>query len=97
LFTLQLARFGSSIALRVLTTDVHGATEVSPWENVDMRQQLLEFAWQSASSRGNDGYLAAGSGGSPILIDERGVRDRLSHLLIPLDNSVPWLIVIEHP
>ena len=95
LFTLELARFGGDVALRTLTTDVRGASEISPWQNVDMHRHLLEFAWQSASSSGNDGYFAAGSGGSPILIDERGVQDRLTHLLITVENSVPWLIVIE--
>ena len=96
LFTLELARFGRDIALRTLTTNVHGMNEVSPWQTVDLNRHLLEFAWQSASAHGNDGYFAAAAGGSPVLVDQRGVQDRLTHLLITVENSVPWLIVIEH-
>ena len=96
LFSLDLARFGGDIALRTVTTDVHGRNEISPWRTVDLKQHLLEFAWQSASEHRNDGYLTAGgSGGTRALIDGSGVPDRLSHLLIRVENSVPWLIVIE--
>jgi uncharacterized repeat protein (TIGR01451 family) len=95
LFTLQLARFGDAVAMRTLTTDVRGATEMSTWQVVNPNRRLLEFAWQSASAAGNDGYFAAASGGSPILIDERGVRDRLRYLSIPTENSVPWVLLID--
>ncbi len=96
LFTLQVARFGTEIALRTLTTDSRGATARSEWRTADLDRHVLEFAWQSASERHNDGYFAAAAGGTPVLVDGRVESARLTYLLIPVENGVPWLLLIEH-
>jgi uncharacterized repeat protein (TIGR01451 family) len=96
LFTLQVARFGAQIALRTLTTDSRGATAMSEWRTVDLDRHMLEFAWQSASERHNDGYFAAAAGGTPVLVDGRVEAARLTYLLIPVENGVPWSLLIEH-
>jgi uncharacterized repeat protein (TIGR01451 family) len=96
LFTLQIARFGADIALRTLTTDSRGATAMSEWRTADLDRHVLEFAWQSASERRNDGYFAAAAGGTPVLVDRRAEPARLTYLLIPVENGVPWLLLIEH-
>jgi hypothetical protein len=57
---------------------------------------MLEFAWQSASERHNDGYFAAAAGGTPVLVDGRVEAARLTYLLIPVENGVPWSLLIEH-
>ena len=96
LFTLQVARFGAEIALRTLTTDSRGAIARSEWRTADLDRHVLEFAWQSASERHNDGYFAAAAGGTPVLVDGRVESARLTYLLIPVENGVPWLLLIEH-
>jgi uncharacterized repeat protein (TIGR01451 family) len=96
LFTLQVARFGAEIALRTLTTDSRGAIARSEWRTADLDRHVLEFAWQSASEQHNDGYFAAAAGGTPVLVDGRVESARLTYLLIPVENGVPWLLLIEH-
>ena len=96
LFTLQIARFGADIALRTLTTDSRGASAMSEWRTVDLDRHVLEFAWQSASERRNDGYFAAAAGGTPVLVDGRVEPARLTYLMIPVEKGVPWLVLIEH-
>jgi uncharacterized repeat protein (TIGR01451 family) len=96
LFSLQVARFGAQIALRTLTTDSRGANARSEWRTADLDRHVLEFAWQSASERHNDGYFAAAAGGTPVLVDGRVEPARLTYLLIPVENGVPWLVLIEH-
>jgi hypothetical protein len=95
LFTLQLARFGNELALRTLTTDGRGASAMSEWRIVDLDRHPLEFAWQSASGQRDDGYFAAAAGGTPVLVDERAVTDHPTQLLIPVENGVPWVLLIE--
>jgi uncharacterized repeat protein (TIGR01451 family) len=95
LFTLQVARFGNSVSLRTLTIDGRGLGEISEWRTVDLDSNLLEFAWQSASDRKADGYFAVAGGGTPVLVDGRATPDRLSYLLITIENQVPWLVLVE--
>jgi uncharacterized repeat protein (TIGR01451 family) len=95
LFTLQLARFGSDVALRTLATDARGMNQMSEWRTVDLAHHVLEFAWQSAADGGRDGYVAAAAGGPPVLIDARATPDRLTRLLITVDHDVPWLLLID--
>jgi uncharacterized repeat protein (TIGR01451 family) len=95
LFTLQLARFGSDVALRTLATDARGMNSMSEWRTVDLVHHVLEFAWQSAGDGQRDGYIAAAAGGAPVLIDARATSDRLMRLLITVDHDVPWLLLID--
>ncbi len=95
LFTLQLARFGSDIALRTLATDMRGMNQMSAWQTVDLAHHVLEFAWQSATDSRSDGYFAAAAGGPPLLIDARATPDHLARLLITVDHDVPWLLLID--
>lgn len=95
LFTLQIARFGSNVVLRTLTTDAHGLNEISEWQTVDLSGHVLEFTWQSASQNHSDGYFAVAAGGTPVLIDGRTITDQLSSLQITVENDVPWLALIQ--
>jgi len=90
-FDVQAARFGHAIAVRVTTRGDDGASTRSPWQTVDARRPLLEFAWQPASANGNDGYLAVAAGAAPLLVDGRFARHRPASLLIAVDGGVPWL------
>jgi len=95
LFTLQIARFGSDVALRTLATDDRGMNKMSEWQAVDLAHHVLEFAWQSASDGHRDGYVAAAAGGAPVIVDARVVPDRLTHLQITVEHEVPWLLLID--
>jgi uncharacterized repeat protein (TIGR01451 family) len=95
LFVLQIARFGSDVALRTLATDARGMNLMSEWQTVDLVHHVLEFAWQSAGEGQRDGYVAAAAGGPPVLIDARPTTDRLTRLLITVDHDVPWLLLID--
>ncbi len=94
LFTIQIARFGSNVVLRTLTTDARGMNEIAAWQAVDLSGHLLEFTWQSASAQHSDGYFAVAGGGAPVLIDGRTISDQLSSLQITVQNDVPWLTLI---
>jgi uncharacterized repeat protein (TIGR01451 family) len=96
LFTLELARFGSDIVLRALTTDASGASRQSAWQSVSVDQHLLTFAWQTASNGGNDGYLQAGGTSTSLLLSGSTEHDRLTQLWVTVENSVPWLVLITN-
>ena len=95
LFTLELARFGSDLVLRALTKNANGATQRSDWQTVQLNQNLFTFAWQTASSLGNDGYLKIG-GSSAALLSADNEHDRLTQLWVVVQNSVPWLVLISN-
>jgi uncharacterized repeat protein (TIGR01451 family) len=94
LFTLELARFGSDIAVRIVTRDVDGLSQRSPWQPVDTSQRLLRFSWQSASGAAADGYLKVDGGLAPLVISGRSEENRLKHLQIATEGQVPWLLRI---
>jgi uncharacterized repeat protein (TIGR01451 family) len=96
LFTLEMARFGSDIVLRVMTKDAAGLSQRSAWQPVDLQQYLLTLAWQSASSASAaNGYLNVDGAGTPLVLGSRD-PNRLSQLWVTVENSVPWLVVIKH-
>ena len=94
LFTLEFARFGSDVVLRAVTTDGLGYSERSSWQVIDVSQRLLAFAWQSASNGASNGYLKLDQTGGVPLLSGRGDPDRLTQLLVTIENSTPWLVVI---
>ncbi len=96
IFTLEMARFGSDVALRVVTRDDTGLSQRSAWQAVDLQQYLLTLAWQSASSANvANGYLNVDSTGMPLVAGSRD-PNRLAQLWVTVENSVPWLVVIKH-
>ena len=96
LFTLELARFGSAPAIRVVTTGPDGVSQRSAWQSVDLDQRLLAFGWQSGSPGQADGYLSVSTpGASPVFPNLAG-QAALTRLWITVENSVPWLILISH-
>jgi uncharacterized repeat protein (TIGR01451 family) len=96
LFALEMVRLGSNVDLRTLTTDAQGLREASPWQPVDLSQRLLTFAWQSASANANDGYFDVSGGGPVATLSGRSDQEHLSRLLMTVENSVPWVILITH-
>ncbi|MEO8672892.1 MAG: carboxypeptidase regulatory-like domain-containing protein [Tahibacter sp.] len=97
LFTVELARFGNDIALRALTTNERGWIERSNWQRVvDVNQNLLAFAWQSASSDTNDGYLNLSFGGASVVIGGRNQHDPLTKVWVTVEHTVPWFVLIAH-
>ena len=96
LFTLEMARFGSDVALRVVTRDATGLSERSAWQTVDLQQSLLTLAWQSASSASAvNGYLNVDGASTPLVAGGND-PNHLAQLWVTVENSVPWLVVIKH-
>ncbi len=95
LFTVELARFGDAFALRMVTRDAHGLSERTSWQSVDTNLRLLSFAWQSASSGQSNGYLSIDAGDAELLVEGRDEKGRLTQLRVRVDDSVPWLLLIE--
>ena len=96
LFTIELARFGKDIAARTLMTDAHGLSERSAWQILATNPQQLALDWQSSSGHVADGYLSVGSAGSAVLASGHAQQDRLIHLLVTIDATLPWLNLIAH-
>ncbi|MEP6485231.1 MAG: carboxypeptidase regulatory-like domain-containing protein [Rudaea sp.] len=96
LFTLELARFGNDVVLRAVTTDGHGYSERSAWQVIDVSQRLLAFAWQSASIGASNGYLKLDQTGDAPLLSGRNDPDRLTQLLVTIENATPWLVLITN-
>ncbi|WP_165371449.1 carboxypeptidase regulatory-like domain-containing protein [Pseudolysobacter antarcticus] len=96
LFTIELARFGKEIAARSLMTDAHGLSERSVWQILATNQQQLALDWQSASDHVADGYLSVDSGGTAVLASGHDQQDRLIHLLVTVDGTLPWMNLIAH-
>lgn len=90
LFTLEFARLGSQIALRVSTTDSQGASERSAWQTINLDQRLLSFAWQLAAD-GNDAYLTINGGAAFVL--NAGASRSLTELWTTVENDMPWLVL----
>jgi hypothetical protein len=96
LFSVQLIRLGTDVAMRTLTSIGDGVfSDVSPWRAVDLKQHLLTLDWQSASARGNDGYLNVQAPGSQLLVAGRNAKDPVTRLQIAVENNIPWLVPIE--
>jgi uncharacterized repeat protein (TIGR01451 family) len=96
LFTLELARFGSDIAVRSVTRDAQGLSQRSAWQAIDTNQRMLHFAWQSASSGAADGYLSVDGGLAPLVVGGRSEESRLTHLVVTVQQQVPWMVLITH-
>lgn len=95
LFSLQLVRLGGDVLMRSLTPiDGTPFSDVSPWETVDLKQHLLTLSWQSATSRGDDGYLRAGSSLRQVLLSANNAPDDLTQLEIRVENGIPWLVPV---
>jgi len=89
-FTLELARFGANHFLRLTTVDASGRVGRGEWQAASF-EQPLDFAWQSATSARNDGYLriVAGSAELQSMGDD---SHRLIELRIPAGaDATPWL------
>jgi len=96
LFSLQLMRSGHDVLLRSLTTIDGGPfSDVSPWQVADLRQLRIGFEWQSATTRGDDGFLRAGSAAQQKLIAANNAQERLTQLQVSVENGIPWLVLIE--
>jgi uncharacterized repeat protein (TIGR01451 family) len=96
LFRLQLMRLGGDIAMRALTTiDNTVFSDVSPWQVVNLKQHVLGLQWQSASARGDDGYLRTGPATQQALIAANNAQERLTQLQVSVENDIPWLVLIE--
>lgn len=96
LFSLQLMRLGGDVAMRTLTTiDDTVFSDVSPWQVVNLKQHVLGLQWQSASARGDDGYLRTGPATQQALIAANNAQERLTQLQVSIENDIPWLVLIE--
>jgi len=92
LFSLQLMRSGKDVLLRSLTTIDGGPfSDVSPWQAVDLRALRLGFQWQSATTRGDDGFLRAGSAAQQALIAANNSREAPTQLRVTTVDGIPWL------
>ena len=95
LFSLQLMRSGKDVLLRSLTTIDGGPfSDVSPWQVVDLRALRLGFEWQSATTRGDDGFLRAGSAAQQALIAANNSREAPTQLRVTAVNGIPWLALV---
>lgn len=95
LFSVQLARMGTDVAMRIVTSVGDGVfSDVSPWRTVDLKQHVMGLAWQSASARGGDGYLHVATGNSQMSITGRNVKDPVTQLQVAVKNNIPWLVPI---
>jgi hypothetical protein len=84
------------VLLRSVTTIDGGPfSDVSPWQVVDLRQLRIGFEWQSATTRGDDGFLRAGSAAQQKLIAANNAQERLTQLQVSVENGIPWLVLIE--
>jgi len=95
LFSLQLMRSGNDVLLRSLTTIDGGPfSDVSPWQVVDLRALRLGFEWQSATTRGDDGYLRSGSAAQQALIAANNSHEVPTQLRVADVNGIPWLALV---
>jgi uncharacterized repeat protein (TIGR01451 family)/fimbrial isopeptide formation D2 family protein len=91
LFSVQLVRLGSDIAMRTLTTiDDTAFSVVSPWQVVDMKSHAFGLSWQSATTRGDDGFLSVA--GLPL--SANNARESLAALRVAVEHDVAWLVPI---
>jgi len=96
LFGLQLMHLGGDVMMRTLTTiDDTAFSDASPWQIVDLKQHILGLQWQSASARGDDGYLRTGPATQQALVSANNARENLTELKVTVENNIPWLVVIE--
>jgi uncharacterized repeat protein (TIGR01451 family) len=95
LFGLQLMRSGKDVLLRSLTTIDGGPfSDVSPWQIVDLRALRLGFEWQSATTRGDDGFLRAGPASQQTLIAANNSRAAPTQLQVTVVNGISWLVLV---
>ena len=96
LFSVQLARLGSDILARTLTGAGEGkGRDVSAWRAIDLKQHALNLDWQSASARGNDGYVNVAAGNSQMAPSTHNVKEAATQLQISVENNIPWLVPIQ--
>ncbi|MEO8461433.1 MAG: hypothetical protein ABI451_12955 [Dokdonella sp.] len=96
LFSIELARFGNIVAMRVVAPDAQGLSERSAWQTVELQSNPLELAWQSASAAGNDGYMNLAGGSAPVQMANRSETGQLARLRIVVTNNTPWLVRYSH-
>jgi len=95
LFELQLARIGDGIALRTLTKDAAGMNQRTAWQFTDTSEHLITFAWQPAHAP-DAGYLTVHGGGAAVQVIGHRAADRLTYVVVRLENTVPWLVLLTH-
>jgi len=93
LFDIELARFGSGVAVRAVTRDAAGLSQRTAWQSTDMHEHLLSFAWQSAQGT-EAGYLSVYGGGAAVQVTGHREQEQLTHVFVRVDNSVPWLVLL---
>lgn len=96
LFSIELARFGNNVAMRVVAADAQGLSERSTWQTVELQSNPLDLAWQSASSAGNDGYVNVAGGSAPVQMVDRSETGQLAQLRIVVAHNTPWLATYSH-
>jgi uncharacterized repeat protein (TIGR01451 family) len=88
---IDLARFGTRFAMRVVVRDASGAAERSAWRTVDLASSAVDFAWQPATPGERNGYVELGAGADSVQITGRDDTARLSRLRIGVADDRPWL------
>ncbi len=90
-FTIELARFNAQTVMRLIVSTAHGQTERGEWRAVDLDAGALDFAWQSAASGKQDGYLRLAAGNVAVQSVDRSDTARLVRLRIAVGDERPWL------
>jgi uncharacterized repeat protein (TIGR01451 family) len=95
LFRLQLARAGKSILLRAVLEQGDGVGIASAWRPADLRQGLLELAWQPQSGRpSGSGALTVSAAGAPLTV-AHDRAESLARLQVGMDGGIAWLVPLR--
>ena len=92
-FTIELARFNTQYVMRLVAREPQGPAERSEWKAVDLATGALDFAWQSASTGKQDGYLHLAAGTASVQSAGRSNTEHLVRLHIAVRDDLPWLSV----
>jgi len=96
LFSLQLVRLGSDIAMRTLTTiDDTAFSDVSAWTIVNLQQHRISLDWRSASAHGDDGFLRVGTANTSLPLVANNARENLAQVQVAVSNEIPWLVAVQ--
>ena len=96
LFSLQLMRAGGDVLMRSLTSiDGSAFSDVAAWQVVDLAQHRIAFEWGAATTRGDDGFLRAGSATRQTLMAANNSREMPAQLQIATVDNIPWLVLIQ--
>ncbi len=88
-------RLGGDVAMRTLTTIYDTVfSDVSPWQVVNLAS-TAGVQWQSATARGDDGYLRTGPASQQALVTANNAQERLTQLQVSVENGIPWLVLIQ--